>query len=133
MLPHVIAYNAAVPTKFMPSPYTKGYVAHKKYATVADLLGLGGHTVEEKVRNLIQATEQLLDQLGFPKSIAELGVSREEFQRAVPKLASLAFDDPSWRSNPRMPLMTELVELLWKAYEGRGVPKADATSQKQTV
>ena len=24
MLPHVIAYNAAVPTKFMPSPYTRG-------------------------------------------------------------------------------------------------------------
>jgi acetaldehyde dehydrogenase/alcohol dehydrogenase len=133
MLPHVIAYNAAVQTKFMPSPYTKGYVAHKKYATVADLLGLGGHTVEDKVRNLIQATEQLLDQLGFPKSIAELGISREEFQSAVAKLASIAFDDPSWRSNPRMPLMTELVELLWKAYEGRGVPKADATSQKQTV
>ncbi len=43
MLPHVIAYNAAVPTKFMPSPYTQGYVAHRKYAAVADLLGLGGH------------------------------------------------------------------------------------------
>jgi acetaldehyde dehydrogenase/alcohol dehydrogenase len=115
----------------MPSPYTKGYVAHKKYATVADLLGLGGHTVEEKVKNLIQATEKLLDQLGFPKSIAELGISREEFQRAVPELASIAFDDPSWRSNPRMPLMTELIELFWKAYEGRGVAKVDAPSQKQ--
>jgi acetaldehyde dehydrogenase / alcohol dehydrogenase len=133
MLPHVIAYNAAVPIKFMPSPYTKGYVAHKKYATVADLLGLGGHTVEEKVRNLIQATEQLLDQLGFPNSIAELGISREEFQRAVPELASIAFDDPSWRSNPRMPLMTELVELFWKAYEGRGVAKVSGVSQKQPV
>ena len=118
MLPHVIAYNAAVPTKFMPSPYTKGYVAHKKYATVADLLGLGGHTVEEKVKNLIAATEQLLDQLGFPRSIAELGISKEEFERAVPELARIAFDDPSWRSNPRMPLMAELVELFWKAYEG---------------
>ena len=133
MLPHVIAYNAAVPTKFMPSPYTKGYVAHKKYATVADLLGLGGHTVEEKVKNLIQATEQLLDQLGFPNSIAELGISREEFQRAVPELASIAFDDPSWRSNPRMPLMSELVELFWKAYEGRGVAKVSGVSQKQPV
>jgi acetaldehyde dehydrogenase/alcohol dehydrogenase len=133
MLPHVMAYNAAVPTKFMPSPYTQGYVAHKKYATVADLLGLGGHTVEEKVQNLIQATEQLLDQLGFPKSIAELGVSREEFERAVPELASIAFDDPSWRSNPRMPLMSELVELLWKAYEGRGAAKVAGVSQPQTV
>jgi acetaldehyde dehydrogenase/alcohol dehydrogenase len=120
MLPHVIAYNAAVPTKFLPSPYQNGYVAHKKYATVADLLGLGGHTVEEKVQNLIAATEQLLDQLNFPRSIADLGISREEFKKAMPDLTRLAFDDPSWRSNPRMPLLSELEELFWKAYEGRG-------------
>ncbi len=120
MLPHVIAYNASVPSKFMPSPYTQGYVAHKKYATVADLLGLGGHTTDEKVKNLVVATEQLLDRLGFPRSIADLGISAEEFERAMPELTKLAFDDPSWRSNPRMPLMSELADLFWKAYQGRG-------------
>jgi acetaldehyde dehydrogenase / alcohol dehydrogenase len=130
MLPHVMAYNAEVPVKFMPSPYQHGYVAHKKYAMVADLLGLGGHTVEEKVKNLIAATESLLDQLEFPRSIAELGISREVFERAVPELARIAFDDPSWRSNPRMPLMSELVELLWKAYEGRGLAKEVAADQR---
>jgi len=130
MLPHVIAYNAAVPTKFVPSPYQKGYVAHKKYATVADLLGLGGHTVEEKVRNLIGAIEKLLDQLGFPRSIAELGISKEEFEQAMPELTKLAFDDPSWRSNPRMPLMSELAELFWKAYQGRGLAKVASASQQ---
>jgi acetaldehyde dehydrogenase/alcohol dehydrogenase len=126
MLPHVMAYNAAVPTKFMPSPYTKGYIAHKKYATVADLLGLGGQTLQEKVEKLIAATEQLLDQLGFPRSIAELGIPRDEFERALPEMVKAAFDDPSWRSNPRMPLMQELVELFWKAYEGRGVARIAA-------
>jgi len=50
MLPHVIAYNAAVPTKFMPSPNQRAYSAHNKYALIADLLGLGGSTVEEKVK-----------------------------------------------------------------------------------
>ena len=134
LLPHVMAYNAAVPTKFMPSPYTQGYVAHKKYATVADLLGLGGQTVQEKVEKLIAAVEQLLDQLGFPRSIAELGISKEEFERAIPEMVKAAFDDPSWRSNPRMPLMTELVELFWKAYEGRGVAaQPGAVSQPQPV
>jgi acetaldehyde dehydrogenase / alcohol dehydrogenase len=133
MLPHVIAYNAAVPTKFMPSPYTQGYVAHKKYATVADLLGLGGHTVEEKVTKLIAATEQLLDQLGFPRSIAELGISKEEFERAVPELAKAAYEDPSWLSNPRMPLMSELVELFWKAYHGRGLAQTDTAFKQQTA
>ena len=133
MLPHVIAYNASVPTKFLPSPYQKGYLAHKKCATIADLLDLGGHTVEEKVKNLVVATEELLDQLGFPRSIADLGISREDFEREMPVLTKLAFDDPSWRSNPRMPLMRELEELFWKAYEGRGLEKVDSTSRQQTA
>ena len=119
MLPHVMGFNASVPSKFMPSPNQRGYVAHKKYATIADLVGLGGSTIEEKVKRLVTATEQLLDQLAIPRSIAELGISREEFERVMPDLAKNAFDDPSWRSNPRMPLVSELVELFWSAYQGR--------------
>ena len=120
LLPHVIAYNGSVPTKFMPSPHQRAYVAHKKYAMVADLLGLGGNTVAEKVDHLVEAIEQLLDRLEIPRSIAELGISKEEFERAVPELCEIAFDDPSWRpTNPRMPLVSELADLLWKAYAGR--------------
>jgi acetaldehyde dehydrogenase/alcohol dehydrogenase len=131
MLPHVIAYNASVPTKFMPSPNQRAYSAHKKYALIADLLGLGGSTVEEKVKRLITAIEQLLDQLAFPRSIADLGISREEFERAVPDLVKIAFDDPSWRSNPRMPLLKELEELFWSAYAGR--PAAQRAARERTA
>ena len=127
MLPYVIAYNAAVPAKFLPSPYTQGYEAHNKYATIADLLGLGGHTVEEKVQKLIAATEELLDRLEFPRSIAELGITEEQFEQALPELTRIAFEDPSWRSNPRMPLMSELVELFRRAYHGRGATQAVST------
>jgi len=132
-LPHVIAYNAAVPTKFMPSPYQQAFIAHKKYATIADLLNLGGHTIDEKVKNLVTATEQLLDQLAVPRSIADLGISQEDFERAVPDLAKIAFDDPSWRSNPRMPLVKEMVELFGSAYRGRGVAKVPSTSEQKAV
>jgi acetaldehyde dehydrogenase / alcohol dehydrogenase len=130
MLPHVMRFNASVPTKFMPSPNQAGYVAHRKYAAVAELLGFGGNTVEEKVKSLIEATERLLDQVGMPRSIAELGISQEDFKKAVPELAKMAFDDPSWRSNPRMPLMSELEELLWAAYEGRGTRTTEAPQPK---
>jgi acetaldehyde dehydrogenase / alcohol dehydrogenase len=126
MLPHVIAFNAAVPTKFMPSPNQRGYNAHKKYAMVADLLGLDGQTVLGKVESLVRAVERLLDELEFPRSIAELGISPEEFERALPELAAAAFDDPSWRSNPRMPLVGELVELFRRAYQGRTETRAEA-------
>jgi acetaldehyde dehydrogenase / alcohol dehydrogenase len=79
--------------------------------------------VEQKVEKLIAATEQLLDRLEFPHSIAQLGISKKEFEAAIPEMVKAAFDDPSWRSNPRMPLMQELVELFWKAYEGRRIAK----------
>jgi acetaldehyde dehydrogenase / alcohol dehydrogenase len=100
---------------------------------MADLLGLGGHTIEEKVQNLVTATEQLLDRLAIPRSIAEMGISKEEFERAMPDLVKIAFDDPSGRSNPRMPLLSELAELFWSAYQGRGLAKVASPSQQQKV
>jgi acetaldehyde dehydrogenase/alcohol dehydrogenase len=114
----------------MPSPHQRAYNAHKKYASMADMLGLGGQTVEEKVNNLVVATEQLLDKVRIPRSIAELGISKEDFERAIPDLVKLAFDDPSWRpTNPRMPVMTEMADLLWAAYKGRGQARVAGASQ----
>jgi acetaldehyde dehydrogenase/alcohol dehydrogenase len=119
MLPHVIAYNASVPTKFMPSPNQRAYVADQKYAAVADLLGLGGEAVADKVQRLIAAVSGLLDRLEIPTSIAAFGISRDEFDRSLPELTAHAFEDPSWRSNPRMPMMSELTDLFRTAYDGR--------------
>ncbi len=128
MLPHVIRFNASVPTKFMPSPNQHGYDAHQKYAAMADLLALGGQTVAEKVERLAAAVEQLLDDVEMPRSIAALGIARAEFERAVPDLSAAALDDPSWLSNPRMPLESELAELFRLAYEGRGQATAAGAS-----
>jgi len=100
MLPHVFAFDAGVPTRFMPLPNQRGYVAHKRYAMMADLLGPGGTTVGEKVEKLIVATEQLLASWRSQGAIAESGNSREEFEQAMPELVKNAFDDPSRRSNP---------------------------------
>jgi hypothetical protein len=48
----------------------------------------------------------------------------------MPELAKIAFDDPSWRSNPRMPLVSEIIELFWRAYKGRGTAPATETQAK---
>ncbi len=133
MLPHVIRYNAAVPAKFMPSPNQRAYVAHQKYGLAADVLRLGGRTTEEKVQNLVAAVEQLLDRVGMPSAIAAMGVAHPAFEEAIPDLVKLAYEDPSWRSNPRMPLLEELAELFWCAYVGRGQAKTAASGQQEVA
>jgi acetaldehyde dehydrogenase/alcohol dehydrogenase len=55
----------------------------------------------------------------MPRSLAEAGVSREEFESALPDLVGDAFSDPSGRTNPRMPMLEELASLLKAGYEGR--------------
>ena len=54
----------------------------------------------------------------MPGSLAELGVSRADFEAALPELADAAFADPSLRTNPRMPLVSELLELLEAGWSG---------------
>jgi hypothetical protein len=49
----------------------------------------------------------------------------------MPDLVKIAFDDPSWRSNPRMPLLSELGDLFWSAYRGRSLPTVAKAPQQQ--
>jgi hypothetical protein len=51
----------------------------------------------------------------------------------MPDLTKNAFDDPSWRTNPRMPLISELTELYWSAYRGRSAAVRETTVPKKQV
>jgi acetaldehyde dehydrogenase/alcohol dehydrogenase len=55
----------------------------------------------------------------MPRSLGEAGVARADFERALPDLARAAFEDPSVRTNPRIPLVSELIELLEAGWSGR--------------
>jgi acetaldehyde dehydrogenase/alcohol dehydrogenase len=125
LLPHVLRYNASLPSKFMPAPGYSAYVAPEKYAQLGWVIGLGsakgGHGDEGRREHLFASVDELLARVGIPASLAEAGVPEAEFRAALPDLARAAFEDPSLRTNPRMPLLTELVELLEAAWRGRGV------------
>jgi acetaldehyde dehydrogenase/alcohol dehydrogenase len=118
-LPHVLRYNSALPSKFMPAPGYTHYVAPEKYAQMAWILGLRGHSEEERCARLFAEVDTLLDEAGIPQSLAQAGVPRDAFEAALPDLAQDAFTDPSMRTNPRIPLVAELIALLRAAYEGR--------------
>lgn len=118
-LPHVLRYNASLPSKFMPAPGYSHYVAPEKYAQGAWILGIRGRDEADRREQLFARVDDLLDTVEMPRSLVELGISREEFEAAIPDLARAAFTDPSIRTNPRIPMLAELVELLWAGYDGR--------------
>ncbi len=111
-LPHILRYNAALPKKFMPAPGYGSYVAPQKLAQAAWVLGLGGHTEEEARGRLFARVEEVLGEVGMPRTIAEAGIDSDAYTEMLPTLVGDAFRDPSLRTNPRMPLLEELAALL---------------------
>jgi acetaldehyde dehydrogenase/alcohol dehydrogenase len=114
-LPHVLRYNAAIPAKFMPAPGYSAYVAPEKYAQIAWVLGLGGRGEAAARERLFDRVDELLRAVGIPRSLEEAGVDAEAFSAATEDLCRAAFADPSGRTNPRMPLLSELRALLQAA------------------
>ena len=115
-LPHVLRYNASLPSKFMPAPGYSAYVAPEKYAQIAWILGISGQSEASRRERLFARVDELLGEVGEPRSLAEVGVPREEFEAALPDLAKAAFSDPSIRTNPRIPLLVEIIGLLQTGY-----------------
>ena len=89
-----------------------------RYAQIADHLGLGGKTDQEKLENLIDAVEKLKARIGIKKTIADYGVSEKDFLATLDEMTEAAFDDQCTGANPRYPLMSELKQLYMNAYYG---------------
>lgn len=111
-LPHVLRYNAALPRKFMPAPGYGAYVAPQKLAQAAWVLGLGGKTEEVARKRLFARVDGVLEEVGMPRSAAAAGIDPAAYREAIPGLVRDAFRDASVRTNPRMPMIDELTELL---------------------
>ena len=82
-LPHVLRYNASLPSKFMPAPGYSAYIAPEKYAQIGSLI-FGGHTPEDSRNRLFAGVDQLLEELDMPRSLRECGVSEADFEAALP-------------------------------------------------
>ncbi len=121
ILPYVIKYNSTKPTKFVSFPKYEYFIADEKYANLARRLGLKANTTEEGIKSLIKAIQEMNEKLGIPKSLKEEGISEDEFLAKVDELSEKAFEDQCTTANPRLPLVTELKQILLDAYYGESI------------
>ena len=121
LLPYVIRYNASMPTKFVSFPKYEYFIADQKYAQMAKKLGLKADTVEEGVSSLIAKVKELNEFLGIPKSFKDAGIDETEFMAKVDILADRAFEDQCTTANPRVPLVSELKQILIDSYYGNEI------------
>ena len=113
-LPKVIAFNA------------KDETAKKRYAKIADVIGLSGNDDEEKVKALITYVRSLNDKLNIPHGIKNYGadsypteqgfVPENIFLERLHDIAVNAIADACTGSNPRQPSVEEMEKLLKCCY-----------------
>jgi acetaldehyde dehydrogenase/alcohol dehydrogenase len=116
LLPAVIAYNAQKPTKFVSFPKYETFIADQRYAEIARAIGLSFTDTADGVEKLILAIRKLRAQLNVPRSISECMIEEKTYLAAIPELAEKAYNDQCTGTNPRMPLISELEQILRDIY-----------------
>lgn len=119
MIEQVLRFNASeVPAKMGTfSQYDHPHTL-ARYAEIADYLGLGGSTDEEKLESLITAVNDLKERVGIKKTIRDYGIDEQDFLSRLDDMVEQAFDDQCTGANPRYPLMSEIKQMYLNAYYG---------------
>ena len=132
VISEVIRFNASdVPVKMGTFPQYEYPQAAAKYARIARYLGVQGSSDNELVEGLIAKIEELKEAVGCKKTIAEYGISEEDFLATLDKMSRDAFDDQCTGANPRYPLISELKQIYMNVYYGRTFTETEKPDASQ--
>ncbi len=118
LLPHVIRYNGTMPTKLALWPKYEEYCADRKYQAIAKVLGLPCSTPEEGVESLAKAVLDLGKEIGVDMNLQSIIPDEKAWESKLEEMAYLAYEDQCTPANPREPLITDLIDIMKKAYKG---------------
>ena len=119
MIDEVLRFNAAeAPAKMGTFPQYDHPHTLRRYAEVAEALGIAGATDEEKLDGLIAAVDALKARVGIKPCIRDYGVDEDEFLTRLDEMSEQAFDDQCTGANPRYPLISEIRQMYLNAYYG---------------
>ncbi len=126
LLDEVLRYNAQdVPAKMGTFPQYEYPHTLERYAEIADALGLGGKTDQDKLNNLIAALDDLKEKVGIKPTIRDYVPDEQDFLDRLDDMVENAFDDQCTGANPRYPLMSEIKQMYLNAYYGKTFVEAE--------
>lgn len=119
LIDEVIRFNCAeAPTKMGTFSQYDHPKTLRRYAEVAEYLGVTGKTDEAKVEGLIAKIDELKERVGVKKTIKDYGIDEKDFLDRLDEMVEQAFDDQCTGANPRYPLMKEIKQMYLNAYYG---------------
>lgn len=120
LLNEVMRFNAAeAPAKMGTFPQYDHPVCLRRYAEVAEMVGIKGKTDEEKFEKLLDKLAELRKEVGLPDSIKAAGVPEDKFLEQLDAMSRDAFDDQCTGANPRYPMIAEIKQMYLNAYYGK--------------
>ncbi|MCD8040375.1 MAG: bifunctional acetaldehyde-CoA/alcohol dehydrogenase [Clostridia bacterium] len=120
MIDEVLRFNASeAPAKMGTFSQYDHPKTLRRYAEIAEALGIGGKDDNEKLENLIKAIDDLKEKVGIKKTIKDYGIDEQDFLARLDDMTEQAFDDQCTGANPRYPLMSEIKQMYLNAYYGK--------------
>jgi acetaldehyde dehydrogenase/alcohol dehydrogenase len=119
MIEEVLRFNAAeVPAKMGTFPQYDHPHTLRRYAEVAEALGVQGENDQEKLEGLIKMINDLKAYVGIKPTIRDYVADEKDFLDRLDAMVEQAFDDQCTGANPRYPLMEEIKQMYLNAYYG---------------
>lgn len=120
VLNEVMKFNSAEnPTKMGTFPQYEYPQSLRRYAHIAEVLGLSGKDDEAKLKALLKAITDLKVECDIPLTIKDASVDEKAFLESLDQMSVDAFNDQCTGANPRYPLISEIKELYLKCYYGK--------------
>ena len=119
VLDEVMRFNASeAPEKMGTFPQYEHPHTLRRYAEIAESLGIDGYDDWDKLNKLIAKIDGLKDAIEMKHTIREYGVEESKFLENLDEMSEQAFDDQCTGANPRYPLISEIKDIYLKAYYG---------------
>lgn len=120
VLNDVMRFNAEeVPYKMGTFPQYDHPHTLRRYAEIAESLGITGKDDNEKFEKLLAKIDELKDTIEIKHTIKDYGIKEEDFLATLDEMSEQAFDDQCTGANPRYPTIEEIKNLYLKVYYGK--------------